>query len=86
MYDKSAYAEIIKESEADKNSPPLPYMSPDLLDDFITWLYERVDLLSFKRSSAVYKYRMYKQWRKTLQGKQLELAITSYETRQPRNT
>ena len=57
----------------------LPYMNPDMIDDFITWLYERVDLRSFAQSDIGVKYRYRRQFLKTLPPDKLQLAMSFIE-------
>lgn len=66
--------ELQKEITADE---ALPNMSPDILDDFITYVHERVDLYSFQRSDIAYKLRMYKNFIKQLpyEKRQLKLFV-----------
>jgi hypothetical protein len=40
----------------------LPFMTPDVIDDFVTYLHPRVDLRSFAQSDPTYKLKMYKQF------------------------
>ena len=44
----------------------LPEMNPDIFDEFVTYLYERVDLRSFERSDFHVKIRYYKQFMRQL--------------------
>ncbi len=76
--DKSIITSDIKDCQA---QGVLPQMPPDLFDDFITYLYERVDLLSFQRSKFDYKMRMYKQFIKSQPVSRLQyvLKFTHYE-------
>jgi len=43
-----------------KDHPHSFGLSPDTIDDFITWLYQRVDLPSFIRSTPQYKFNQFK--------------------------
>jgi len=70
--DKSIVLDIIKSKEV---GPFLPYMSPDVIDDFVTWLYERVDLRSFERSDLAYKLKMFNQFKRSLPPQKLQLSL-----------
>lgn len=70
--DKSIVLDIIKSKEV---GDYLPYMSPDIIDDFVTWLYERVDIRSFERSDLAYKLKMFKQFQRTLKPEKLQLSL-----------
>lgn len=56
--------ELIKLSESLKDS--LPPMTPDTIDDFITWGYKRFDLFSFQNSTLEYKKKKIKEFFKQL--------------------
>lgn len=76
--DKSIITEQIKECQTEG---VLPNMPPDLFDDFITWLYERVDIYSFQQSKIDYKIRMYRQFIKSQPASKLQyiMTFTNYE-------
>lgn len=76
--DKSILISNIKEGQ---DSGFLPQMPPDLFDDFITWLYERVDLYSFQQSKIEYKMRLYRQFVKSQPPSKLQyvMTFTNYE-------
>jgi len=42
----------------------LPYMNPDQIDNFVTYLYDRVDLRSFERSEPMVKMKYYRDFMK----------------------
>lgn len=46
----------------DQGTGVLPAMSPDTFDDFVSWLYERVDLRSFQQSRSDVKAKYYRQF------------------------
>lgn len=77
--DKSLLTTDIKNCQAEG---ALPQMPPDLFDDFITYLYERVDLFSFQRSKIEYKMKMYRQFIKQQPPHKLQyvLTFTNYAT------
>lgn len=70
--DKSIVLDIIKSKEV---GDFLPHMSPDVIDDFVTWLYERVDIRSFERSDLAYKLKMFKQFQRSLSPEKLQLSL-----------
>lgn len=74
--EKDFLLETIKELQGEKALPP---MTPDTIDDFVTWLYDRVDLRSFERSKYDYKIKMFRQFIHSLSNKQIQRLITSRE-------
>lgn len=65
----------------------LPPMSPDLIDDFVTYLYRRVDLYSFERSAIDTKLRYFRAFLKSLPLNKLKKAYTQMrqvEVKQPK--
>jgi hypothetical protein len=68
--------ELQKAQEAESAiTGALPNMNPDVLDMFVTWLYDRVDLRSFHRSDNMYKIKKYKEFRKSLDPNDLQYHI-----------
>lgn len=53
----------------------LPNMTPDLIDDFITWICERFDLVSFKQSTPNFKKRQLKKFLRDCSDDQLQYRI-----------
>jgi len=53
----------------------LKNLPPDLFDDFVTWLYPRYDLQSFKRSSFEFKNRELKKFLKQCTDEQLQFEL-----------
>lgn len=50
-------------------------MHPDLIDKFVDWIYQAVDPESFRRSNPFYKYRLYKQFLRSLPPEDLQYSI-----------
>ena len=71
--DKAKIKELLKGDQVGVDY--LPYMNPDLIDDFVTWLYERVDLRSFAKSDIQVKYRYRRQFLRSLPIEKLQYAL-----------
>jgi hypothetical protein len=54
----------------------LPFLPPDLYDDFVTWICERYDRESFVRSTMNFKKRCLKQFLKECTDEQLQFSLT----------
>lgn len=67
--------QIAKLLEAKELVNYLPNMKPDILDDFITYLYERVDIPRFAQSHITYKMQMYKKFMRQLPYERLQYQI-----------
>ena len=80
--DKSILTANIKECQTEGI---LPQMPPDLFDDFITWLYERVDLFSFQQSKIEYKMKMYRQFVKSQPPSKLQYVMTFTHYERPKH-
>jgi len=72
--DKSEIRKILV-SEAENSA--LPPMSPDFIDDFITWLYKAVDLRSFANSRPEVKRQYLKRFLVSLPAKKRENFLLS---------
>ncbi len=70
-------AQIRKILESEAENSALPCMSPDFIDDFITWLYKAVDLRSFAQSRPEVKRHYLKRFVVSLPVKKREKFILS---------